>query len=171
MDLVSAPRSVYATRPEPVDSGSCGAHLRARWYSHKGARLFRDGTAGFFLCPENTIYGEEYIVIPPGSNFPPGTQAAVIIGPTPLSLVQSALSSLYQLKSVYSLMTAQSMGIASVISVGLPRQAALGPGLAHIREFDGLHALTGDPMRITMIMIVGQASAVKVLVAITYTGG
>ena len=121
---------------------------------------------GFMVFPVNPMTGA-YALLPPGSTPPPASPASIEIKSVPPIAIQPLLTTLNGLMNPFlGMMNAQSLGLASVVLIAPARQALLNYGMAHIREFEAIGAFSGQPVRIMLVLLLGQVGTVQVVLGI-----
>jgi hypothetical protein len=120
---------------------------------------------GFAVIAGNPAVGG-YCLIPPGSTPPPVSPGTVLIEAVNALQASMLLNTLYNLENPQAnLINMQSLGLKAVVRMAPARQAPLANGIAHIREFDAI-AMSGQPMRIMLVLLQGTMGVVKLVVGI-----
>jgi hypothetical protein len=107
-----------------------------------------------------------YCVIPPGSNPPPMSMAMILINPVPPQAFPVLLQTYYTFDNpMVALSNAYSLGLVNILQVAPLRQSNMNGATAHIREFDAV-SMSGQPTRMTAILLQGQTSSVQAVIGI-----
>jgi hypothetical protein len=118
--------------------------------------------AGFTVAESMPAMGI-YRVLPPGST-PFDRQAQVQIRAVQQFELGQLLQNVYGLENpMVAQMNAANLGMVSVTGMMPVRQEQFPQGTGHIREFEGL-TMMGFPVRVMVIVIVGQQAAVELVV-------
>jgi hypothetical protein len=107
-----------------------------------------------------------YYVIPPGSNPPPMSMALILISPVPPQNFPMVLQTYYSFDNpMVALPNAYGLGLANILQVAPLRQSNMNGAVAYIREFDAV-SMSGQPMRMTAILLQGPNSSVQAIIGI-----
>jgi hypothetical protein len=119
---------------------------------------------GFNAIPMDAF--GSYCVIPPGSNPPPMSMALILLSPVPPQTFPMVLQTYYNFENpMVALQNAYGLGLANILQVAPLRQSNMNGALAYIREFDAV-SMSGQPMRMTAILLQGQSSSVQAVIGI-----
>jgi hypothetical protein len=94
------------------------------------------------------------------------SMALILLSPVPPQAFPMVLQTYYNFENpMVALQNAYGLGLANVLQVAPLRQSNMNGAPAYIREFDAV-SMSGQPMRMTAILLQGQSSSVQAVIGI-----
>jgi len=119
---------------------------------------------GFAVQPVHPMGG--YFLLPPNSTPPPVSPAIVLVEPVHPMMLMTTLQHLHGMENPFlGQLNAAGLGLQGVTKLSPARQQGTPGGTAHIRELDGV-SVSGQPLRMMVVVIVGTLGAAKVIIAV-----
>jgi hypothetical protein len=119
---------------------------------------------GFNAVPLDAFGG--CYILPPGSTPPPFSMALIWLSPIFPAAFPMLLQTYFNFDNpMVALSNAYGLGLSNILQILPLRQSQMNGAQAYIREFDAL-SISGQPKRMTAILLQGPASAVQVIIGI-----
>ncbi len=107
-----------------------------------------------------------FAVLPPGSTPPPLTPAIVMLDAIPPMYAPSMRQAMYSMDNpVGAWMQGLSLGLTNVQPMGPARPIPFAGATADIREIHGVSMMSGQPLRMVLMLLHGAAGTVKIVTA------
>ncbi len=108
-----------------------------------------------------------YAILPPGAAPPPGSPACIMVEPVHPMMVPGLMQGLSSMDNpIAAVMHGMSVGLSRVTQVAPARRTHIAGAAAFLREIEGVSAMSGQPLRGTLMLLQGARGVTKVIMFI-----